>query len=179
MAAPTYVDSTGNTVAPGSGTSIVFAWSDLTGVATDDYAFALLLKESTAAFTATPSGWTQYHVWDQATGGFKYRAEVWRKRVSGDSGSITWSWSGSTWREGAMGVWRSAVTTEDPVLPTTPDEDIEASRERAAVASRHHDRAHRFGAAVFLVQPEPDRLLGQSDRVHPALRSWRWCMHLR
>lgn len=130
MAAPTFVDSAANGVNGSSGTSIIISFTnagdlDVVGEAADDYAIAILYKESTAAYTATPSGWTQVSgaPWDQDTGGFKYRADMWWKKLTGSEGAETWSWSGSAWRYGEVHVYRGLVTTENPVITVSADEE--------------------------------------------------------
>lgn len=121
MAAPTYVD--GNTQTGGGGqTSATFDWAGITGVANDDVGVVAIYKESTAAFTATPTGWTQLGPWDQSTGGFKYRADLWwKRRAAGDTGNATWSWSGPTWRSLRGTVYRGLITSETPVIGASSD----------------------------------------------------------
>ena len=120
MAAPTFVDSGANGVNGASGTSCVlnFAGSaalDIIGEAANDYAIVALYKESNAA-VSTPAGWTLLGQNDQSTGGFKYRAAVYGKRLTGSETTVTWSWTGSTWCYLEAAVYRNAVTTEDPVV---------------------------------------------------------------
>lgn len=124
MAAPTFVDADVHT-AFGGGTSVAFDWGTVTGEADDDISLAYIYRESTAAYTATPSGWAQVSGFpiDVDTGGFHYRADLWWRRRSGDTGSATWSWSGSAWRGLIGAVWRGAITTETPIVTVSLDEE--------------------------------------------------------
>ena len=125
MAAPTFVgiESLANGAGGGNGTSAVFSWDGITGEADDDIGLMLIYKESTAAYTATPSGWNQLGPWDQDTGGFKFRTDIWWRRRAGDTGTATWSWSGSTWRDYDNLVHRNGITSETPVIGVTADEE--------------------------------------------------------
>ena len=127
MAAPTFVDAAATDVngAPGTSAAISFTSTfalDVVGEATDDYAIAALYKESTSAVTA-PSGWTLLGQADQDTGGFKYRAYVYGRRIDGSETTATWSWSGSTWRYLECAVYSNAITTEDPVITFVSEEE--------------------------------------------------------
>ena len=127
MAAPTFLDFDQDPATNGgSGTSVVFDWGSITGEADDDVALCAIYKESTAAYTATPTDWAQVSGFpvDQDTGGFKYRTDLWWRRRAGDAGTATWSWSGSTWRYSEMAVYQGAYTGDDPPIPTlTADEE--------------------------------------------------------
>lgn len=127
MPAPTFVDK--DTDLGGSSTSVAFTWANIVGVANDDVGIALLYGEAQADPTGVPSGWTLYHSWDQATGGFKYRAHVyWKRRAAGDTGAVTFTFAGNVWRAGLMGVWRGLITSGTPLVPATPDDNIETAQ---------------------------------------------------
>lgn len=116
MPAPTFVDTESETGT--SRTSITFSWTDFVGEADDDVVVAVLYKESTAAYTATPTGWTQVTGFPQDVnvGGFKYRADAWWRRVSGDTGTAVWSWSGATWAFLSAAGYRGVITSETPTI---------------------------------------------------------------
>lgn len=126
MAAPTFVDD--DEVAGGTSTTVSFNWGNLTGEADNDVAVVMLYGEAAADPTSIPTGWALYHSWDQTTGGFKYRSHVYWRRRSGDTGAITFTFAGNVWRSGRLGLYRGCITSETPLLPSTPDEDIEAAQ---------------------------------------------------
>lgn len=126
MAAPTFVDSAASSTGAGNGTSLSFAWANLVGLATDDLVIAVIYRETVTAYSAQPSGWTQVSGFpqDQSSGGLKYRCDVWWKRFAADSGTITWSWTGSDWRNGMWAAWRGAITTETPIVTVGFDAEV-------------------------------------------------------
>lgn len=126
MAAPTFVDK--DTDLGATSTSVAFSWANITGEADDDVAIAFLYGEAAANPTGVQANWTLYHTFDQSTGGFKYRAHVYWRRRAGDTGTVTFTFAGSVWRAGVMSVWRPANPGENPLLPSTPDDDIEAAQ---------------------------------------------------
>lgn len=135
MAAPTFVDAAANATTGASGTSVTVEFAgigeqDVVGEATNDIAVVAIYKESTAAYTATPTGWTQAvgAPWDQDTGGFKYRADIWWKRIDGTEGTETWSWAGAAWRLADCVVYRGCLTSETPTVTIVADkETVQAS----------------------------------------------------
>lgn len=110
-------------------TTVSFNWgTDITGEANDDIAVAYIYGEFTANPTSVPTGWNLYHTWDQTTGGFKYRAWVYWRRVSGDTGDVIWTFDDSVWRMGSFKLYRGCITTGTPLLPSTPVVDIETAQ---------------------------------------------------
>ena len=126
MAAPTFVDVENDPdTAGGNGNNISFAWADITGEATDHLAICALYKESTAAYTATPSGANQVSGFpvDQSTGGFKYRADLWWYRVPASPATLTWTWSGGTWRFGRLVLYSGLINSETPIINASQDNE--------------------------------------------------------
>lgn len=118
MAAPTFVDWDDN---PNAGigasvSSLAFSWTDFVGEADDDVVYAAIYRETTAAYTATPANWAQAAGFPQSqdTGGFKYQADLWWRRRSGDTGTATWSWTGAAWAYLLAPGYRGCITTETP-----------------------------------------------------------------
>lgn len=129
----THVDSAVHAAFGGGVTSLSFNWGTVTGEADGDIAFAYIYRESTAAYTATPSGWTQVTGFpvDVDTGGFHYRADLWWRRRSGDTGTATWSWSGAVWAGLVGSVYRGAYGTGDPIATITLDEEAAQNNQPA------------------------------------------------
>lgn len=132
MPAPTYVDSGASGVNGSNGTSVVInftgsASSDVVGEQSNDFAVVPIYKESTAAYTATPTGWTRFASVpiDQDTAGYKYTCDLWGKKLDGTEGSETWSWSGSTWRYGECAVYRGLLSTEWPVVQVVVEKETD------------------------------------------------------
>jgi hypothetical protein len=124
VAAPTFVDVENDPdSAGGNANSISFAWADITGEATDQTAIIALYKESTAAYTATPAGANQFAGFplDNSTGGFKYRTDLWWYKVPASPATLTWSWTGNTWRFGKLLLYSGLVTTETPIINLATD----------------------------------------------------------
>ena len=111
MAAPTPV-ATGTYLAEGSGATAAFAVP--AGVQANDVILVELYKENTAAVTP-PTGFTELGH-QAATGAQDHDTYVFWKRATGaDSGTYSFSWSGSVWRTGFASLWRGCATTGTPV----------------------------------------------------------------
>lgn len=126
MAAPSFVALDDHPSAQGApSTQVDFTWSDVAGEADNDVVYEFIYKESTAAYTATPSGWSQVAGFptDQSTGGFKYRMDVWWRRRAGDTTTATWTWSGSTWTYAKGWLGRGGLTTGDPLATISIDKE--------------------------------------------------------
>lgn len=133
-AAPTFVDFDDSPAGGGSSaTSTTFNWNNIAGLANDDVAVVYIYRETTAAYTATPaaSGWAQLAnaPCDQGSGGFKFRADIWWKRRAGDTGTVTWSWSGAAWRFNMGAVYRGLITSETPIIGLSCDAEANQNDE--------------------------------------------------
>ncbi len=106
-----------------SKTSHTFSWTDFVGEATNDVVVVALYRESTAAYGATPSGWNQVAGFPQSvsTGGFKYQVDLWWRRVSGDSGTAVWSWTGAAWSSMLAMGFRGCTTSATPITGAALD----------------------------------------------------------
>ncbi len=83
-------------------------------VAADDIILVHLYKENTAAITP-PAGFTQVTNSPIATTTSVSQQSVWWKRATGgDTGTYTFSWTGSAWTEGVATRYTGCVTSGDP-----------------------------------------------------------------
>jgi hypothetical protein len=115
MAAPAYRSHTVVT----NGTTTSCALSLPSGFAANDILIAVVFKENTAAFSATPSGFALVTGGRDIATGF-YSVDIYWKRATGaESGSQTFTWSGSVPRAGYMVAISGAVTRGDPWNPAT------------------------------------------------------------
>lgn len=96
---------------PGNGTSAVLTVP--AGAAVDDIAVVGLYIESTAAVTP-PSGFTQKADLQTSATARGRLVVFWKRLTAADSGSYTFTWSGSAWRGGVCGLWSGRVTSGDP-----------------------------------------------------------------
>jgi hypothetical protein len=167
MAAPTFVDK--DTELGATQTTVAFTWVNIIGEADDDVAIAFLYGEAAANPTGVPTGWTLYHTFDQSTGGFKYRAHVYWRRRAGDTGAVTFTFAGSVWRSGVMCVYRNPITTETPLLPSTPDDDIEAAQNtepsHAGITVARSNSALLFGTWGFAASGVTTAPTGYTERT--------------
>lgn len=109
----------------GNGTSWAFDWGDGSGEASGDIALVFGYKESTST-VSEPSGWSLEDTWDVNIGGFEYRAAIYSHVLDGtETGAITFSWTGSTWRGALMIVVRNPLSSGFLLSPT---EDVEAAQ---------------------------------------------------
>lgn len=85
-----------------------------TGAAVDDIAVAGIYKENAASITTVPSGFNLKAQLDTSPTARGSLWVYWKRLIAADSGSYTWSWTGSTWRGAVCGLWSGRVTTGDP-----------------------------------------------------------------
>lgn len=106
-AAGTYLSGTGATTA---------AIAVPAGVTSGQIVLAFLYIESTTAITTVPSGFTECAASPiAATGLGLHSLHVYWKRASGaDSGTYTFGWTGSIYREGVAERYTGCVTSGDP-----------------------------------------------------------------
>jgi hypothetical protein len=99
----------------GSGTSVVHAAPS--GLANNDILLFMLYKQNSAAVTY-PAGFTEVAAIASGTSFWLYVA--W-KRASSESGTYTFSWTGSTWRYSMLGAYSGCITSGSPMdaTPTT------------------------------------------------------------
>lgn len=83
------------------------------GATIGDIAVVGLYMESTAAVTP-PAGFTN-KVSLQTSAGTRGRLDVfWKRLTAADTGTYSFSWTGSTWRAAICGLWSGRVATGDP-----------------------------------------------------------------
>ena len=114
MAAPAYRSGTAVT----NGTSTSCALSLPSGFASNDILVAVVFKENTAAFNATPTGFAL------VTGGRNtndaYSVDIYWKRADGtETGNQSFTWTGSVPRSGYMVAISGCITSGDPWDPAT------------------------------------------------------------
>lgn len=84
------------------------------GAANLDIAVVGIYKESTAAFNVIAPGFTQKVALSTSatTRGSLY--VFWKRLSAGDTGTYTFSWTGSVFRAAAAGLWSGRTTSGDP-----------------------------------------------------------------
>ena len=114
MAAPAYRSGTAVT----NGTTTSCALSLPSGFAANDILVAVVFKENTNAFSATPSGFALVTGGRDTNDG--YSVDIYWKRATGsESGSQTFTWSGSVPRSGYLVAISGAITSGNPWDPAT------------------------------------------------------------
>jgi len=108
MASPVWQSSTGITAA--SAASCVYTLP--ASIAANDIIVLQLYKENTAAVTP-PAGFTQLVV-VATTVGVHQQVILWKRMAGGESGTVTASWTGSTFRSGTAHRISGCVTSGDP-----------------------------------------------------------------
>lgn len=113
MAAPAF-GAAGTYLTGGSGTSAAIAVPS--GVTADQVILAMLYIESTAAVTP-PAGFTEAGASPiSATGPGAHTLRVFWKRASGsDSGTYSFTWTGSAYREGSAQRYTGCITSGNPL----------------------------------------------------------------
>jgi hypothetical protein len=113
MALPVY-QSVGTYLSGAGATSAALAVPS--GVATDDILIAQVYKESSAAITK-PSGFsecTNSPITSGAGASAHWQHLFWKRATAGDTGTYSFTWTGSTWREGQCIRINGAVASGDP-----------------------------------------------------------------
>lgn len=100
------------TGAGSAGTSAAFDITSLSVVA-GDLLRVVLYKENTAAITPH-SGYTQKSQ-VATTSNVHQLTTFWHRASGSESGTITFSWTGSVWRDGYVEKWTGAVPSGDPI----------------------------------------------------------------
>jgi hypothetical protein len=98
-------------LAPGNGTSAAVPVPS--GAAVNDIAVVGIYKESTSAITP-PSGFTQKASLTTSAAARGSLVVYWKRLTAADSGTYSFTWSGSTWRGAACGLWSGRTTSGDP-----------------------------------------------------------------
>jgi len=111
VAVPTFV-AAGTYLTEASGASAAVAVP--AGVQANDVILVIVYKENTAAVTP-PSGFIEKSH-QAATGSQDHDTYVFWKRATGaDSGTYSFTWTGSVWRTGFAMAFRGCVTSGDPI----------------------------------------------------------------
>jgi len=124
MPSPTFVDFANDPDGGGASvTTLTFDWGDISGLADNDVIIADIYRETEAVYNATPANWQQVDGFPrvQDTGGFKYQFDKWWRRRSGDSGTVSWTWTGAAWGEMRAVCMRNLITSEVPLIGTVVD----------------------------------------------------------
>lgn len=111
MASPTVAGQQLLTGGSGAGTTAAFDLTSLS-VAAGDLILVFLYKENTAAMTP-PGGYTQ-KAQTTATVSVIEHTLFYHQASGSESGTVTFSWTGSTWRDGYAIKISGAVTSGDP-----------------------------------------------------------------
>lgn len=116
MAVPTFV-AAGTSVINSATASIAFPVP--AGVAANDIVLAHLYKENNAAVTP-PAGFTQVGTPAAVTtGNAQWHYLFWKRATGADSGTYTFTWTGSTYNSGQTGAYRGCITSGTPVELST------------------------------------------------------------
>jgi hypothetical protein len=96
---------------PGNGTTAAPAVPS--GAAVNDIAVVGIYKESTAAITP-PSGFTLKATLNTSATARGSLYVYWKRLTAADSGTYSFSWTGSAWRGAVCGLWSGRVGSGDP-----------------------------------------------------------------
>lgn len=132
MAAPTPV-SVGTYLAAASATTAAVAVP--AGAQANDVVLAHLWKVSAAAVTP-PAGFTECtnSPISTVTNGVHSQHVFWKRLTGSDSGTYSFSWTGSTTREGVACLYRGCVTTGDPTEINNAAQDSSSTAPTPAVS---------------------------------------------
>lgn len=110
--APVEFGSAGTFLTGASAASAVVAVP--ASVAVDDVIVAVLYKENSAAVTP-PAGFTQLSAVNSLVGNQTFTQYVfWKRATAADSGTYTFSWTGSVWRSGQAFRYTGCIKTGSP-----------------------------------------------------------------